>query len=94
MRQYRITRQESLESSQYLIIPALWGGILGVLLVIGHVALDVFQILPDCHLPLHPKAFHNGDPFVHVLSEFVIFGGGGALVFGLSAEIRARLKRD
>jgi hypothetical protein len=75
------------------LIPAFWGGSLGVLLVIAHVALDVFEVLPGCRLPLHPRSFNSGDPFVHTLSEFAICGSGGAMLFSLLADIRTRLTK-
>ncbi len=62
---------------------ALWGGVLGSLLELAHVIHGFLVGL-----------FPNIDPFVHVLSEFAIFGVGGAVLFALVAEICNRLKRD
>jgi hypothetical protein len=63
------------------------------LLVGLHIALDVFEIFPAFHLPLHPSSFHERhSPLAHVLAEFALFGGGGAVVFGLIGIIRNRPK--
>jgi hypothetical protein len=66
----------------------LWGGLLGSLVVAVHIALEVFKVFPACHLPLHSSSLHKtSNPFVHVLAEFAILGGGGAVVFGLGAKL-------
>jgi hypothetical protein len=73
---------------------AILGAFLGALLVAVHLALDVSGIVPDCYLPLHPHRLHEGEPFLHVLTEFSGYGLAGAAVFGLAASLRNRLKNS
>jgi hypothetical protein len=92
MLQQDIIHEAAPKRPWHAVDAALWGGTLGGLLVVLHLALDVSDFLPGAYLPLHPMSFHDqGDPFVHVLSEYIVFGMGGAVLFGLIAEIRNRL---
>lgn len=62
---------------------AILGAFLGGMLVVAHEGYDIVT-----------SQFPGGDPFLHVLGEFAIFSGGGALVFGFVAEIRNRRRTD
>lgn len=72
----------------------IFGAFLGSLLVIAHVALEVFELFPGWGFPLHPSNYHKTDrPFSHILAEFAIYSGGSAVVFGLISVFRSRWKR-
>jgi len=76
------------------ITSAFWGCVVGGLLVVAHLALEVFDLFPGCYLSLHPGSFHEDtNPFVHVLSEFALFGVGGWVGFRLAAGIRNSQRR-
>lgn len=93
MHHSEIKRETTLKGPSPTLGWMVWGGVLGSIVVSVHIALDIFELLSGCHLPLHPSDLHRTtNPFAHVLAEFAIFGGGSAVVFGLFGVLRKRLK--
>ena len=58
---------------------AFCGAVLASLAVMAH---EVYTVIFDYCL--------SSDPFTHVLLEMVIFGSGGAILFGAIASVRSR----
>jgi hypothetical protein len=58
---------------------ALPGAILGTLLVVGY---ETYRGLTG--------VFYDVDPFVHIMTEFAVFSGGGGAVFAAIAWIHNR----